>query len=184
MRDQLRKREFLGRNGKVGILEKLEYYTFPKADFLIRIWLPNPQGDVRKYIERLQKNCLKASHLPISSLEKLRARCRSGEQNLWDVPDFSGAHILSCKKEKKSLDLQIYSRISQTIKQLQWIQNTIVNTSVLVIFWCLLRWCRARDLFGSQISVTTGGFELRISCIRSSYLTYFFFLFFFFLFII
>ena len=29
----------------------------------------------------------------------------------------------------------------------------------------------ARDLFGSQIPVTTGGFELRISCIRSSYLT-------------
>ena len=35
-----------------------------------------------------------------------------------------------------------------------------------------LRWCRARDLFGSQIPVTTGGFELRISCIRNSYLTH------------
>ena len=33
------------------------------------------------------------------------------------------------------------------------------------------RWCRARDLFESQIPVATGGFELRISCIRSSYLT-------------
>ena len=31
-----------------------------------------------------------------------------------------------------------------------------------------LRWCRARDLFGSQIPVTTGGFELQISCIRSN----------------
>ena len=30
-----------------------------------------------------------------------------------------------------------------------------------------LRWCRARDLFGSQIPVTTGGFELQISCIQS-----------------
>ena len=30
-----------------------------------------------------------------------------------------------------------------------------------------LRWCRARDLFGSQIPVTTGGFELRISRIRN-----------------
>ena len=29
-----------------------------------------------------------------------------------------------------------------------------------------LRWCRAQDLFGPQIPVTTGGFELRISCIR------------------
>ena len=32
-----------------------------------------------------------------------------------------------------------------------------------------LRWCRARDLLGSQVLVTTGGFELRISCIWSSY---------------
>ena len=36
-----------------------------------------------------------------------------------------------------------------------------------------LGWCRARDLLGSQISVTTGGFELKISCIRSSYLTHY-----------
>ena len=35
-----------------------------------------------------------------------------------------------------------------------------------------LRWYRARDLLGSQIPVTTGGFELRISCTRSSYLTH------------
>ena len=34
-----------------------------------------------------------------------------------------------------------------------------------------LRWWGARDLFGSQIPVTTGGFELRISCMQSSYLT-------------
>ena len=33
-----------------------------------------------------------------------------------------------------------------------------------------LRWCRVRDLFGSQIPVTTGGFELRISRIQSRYL--------------
>ena len=35
-----------------------------------------------------------------------------------------------------------------------------------------LRWCRGRDLLGSQIPVTTGRFELRISCIRSRYLTH------------
>ena len=34
-----------------------------------------------------------------------------------------------------------------------------------------LRWYCARDLFVSQIPVNTGGFELRISFIRSSYLT-------------
>ena len=34
-----------------------------------------------------------------------------------------------------------------------------------------LWWCRARYLFWLRIPVTTEGFELRISCIRSSYLT-------------
>ena len=29
-----------------------------------------------------------------------------------------------------------------------------------------LQCCRAREVFGSQILVTTGGSELRISCIR------------------
>ena len=31
------------------------------------------------------------------------------------------------------------------------------------------RWCRVRELLGSQIPVTTGGVKLRISCIHSSY---------------
>ena len=35
-----------------------------------------------------------------------------------------------------------------------------------------LRWSGARDLFGSQIPLTTRGFELKISCIKSSYLTH------------
>ena len=29
-----------------------------------------------------------------------------------------------------------------------------------------LQWCRAQDLFGSQIPVTSGGFEMRISCTK------------------
>ena len=33
-----------------------------------------------------------------------------------------------------------------------------------------LQWYRARDLFGSQIPITTGAFELQISCKQSSYL--------------
>ena len=36
-----------------------------------------------------------------------------------------------------------------------------------------LRWCRAGYLFGSQIPVTTGEFELRISCIQCRYLTHY-----------
>ena len=35
-----------------------------------------------------------------------------------------------------------------------------------------LRWCRAQELFGSQIRVTTGGFELRISYIQDNPLRY------------
>ena len=35
----------------------------------------------------------------------------------------------------------------------------------------MLRWCRAQDLFGSEIPMTTGGFALRISGIQSNYLT-------------
>ena len=35
-----------------------------------------------------------------------------------------------------------------------------------------LWWCRARNLFGSQIPVTTEGFQQRIYYIRSSYLTH------------
>ena len=35
-----------------------------------------------------------------------------------------------------------------------------------------LRWCRARDLFGSQIPMTTRGFEQSISCIQSHHLTH------------
>ena len=38
----------------------------------------------------------------------------------------------------------------------------------MLILW----WCHVRELFGSQIPVTTGGFELWISCIRRSYLTH------------
>ena len=34
------------------------------------------------------------SYAPAADLARL------GAQNLWDAPDFSGAHILPCKKEK------------------------------------------------------------------------------------
>ena len=36
-----------------------------------------------------------------------------------------------------------------------------------------LQRCRDRDLFVSQISVTKGGFEMRISCIKKSSLTHY-----------
>ena len=45
-------------------------------------------------------------------------RACSGAQKLWDDPDNSGAQTLPCKKEKKSLDLQIYSQIGKTMKNL------------------------------------------------------------------
>ena len=53
-----------------------------------------------------------------------------------------------------------------TISDIVHILGTAGERSIKV------RWCRARDLFGSQIPVTTRGFELQISCTRSSYLTH------------
>ena len=49
-------------------------------------------------------------------------------------------------KKNKSLDLLIFSRIGKTMKKLQWIPNTILNTMYL-IFWCLYIWRHQTDLF-------------------------------------
>ena len=61
----LRKWEFFRKNGKIGTYENVD--SFPKADFLVRAWLPNPLGEARKYFEGLHKNCMKASQLPLCS---------------------------------------------------------------------------------------------------------------------
>ena len=57
-------------------------------------------------------------------------RTHSGALNLW----------ILLWKNQKSWDLQIYCRIRKTMKKLQWIPNAIVNTSALVICWCLCIW--------------------------------------------
>ena len=54
-------------------------------------------------------------------------------------------------------------------------KRLVVNRSELLRYFNFepgfkLRFCRTRDLLGSQIPVTTGGFELRIFCIKSRYL--------------
>ena len=69
-------------------------------------------------------------------------QARSGLQNLWDALDFLGAQFLLCKKQKKLLDLQVFSQIGKTMKKLQWISNAIMKTSLLVILWWSLhiRW--------------------------------------------
>ena len=41
---------------------------------------------------------------------------RLGAQNLLDAPSLSGAHILPCRN-KKTLDLQVFSRIGKPIKK-------------------------------------------------------------------
>ena len=56
--------------------------------------------------------------------------------------------------------------------------NMFININIYTNFktackhLLILQWCYARGLFGSQIPVTTGGFELQISYIQSSYLTH------------
>ena len=48
-----------------------------------------------------------------------------------------------CLVKKSSFDLQISSQIDERMKKLQWILNTIMSISVLVIFWCLhIWWCQ------------------------------------------
>ena len=62
---------------------------------------------------------------------------KTGRGKLWarlGELDFLGAHVLLCKKEKKTLVLQIFCQIGKTVKKLQWIPNTIVNTSVFETF--------------------------------------------------
>ena len=50
--------------------------------------------------------------------------------------------------------------------------NTFTNFKTAYRHMLILQWCHAREIFGSQIPVATGGFELWISCIRRSYLTH------------
>ena len=61
-------------------------------------------------------------------------RARSGAQNLWDTPDFSGVHILPCKKKKNIRSTSFQVKKGKTIKKLQLIPNTIMNTNVLECF--------------------------------------------------
>ena len=74
-------------------------------------------------------------NIEITGLNKLRARWRSGPLGR---PDFLGAHILPCNKKKT--DLQVFSLIGKTIKKLQCIPNTAMNTSVLECFDLLMDW--------------------------------------------
>ena len=64
---------------------------------------------------------------------KLRARYQSDV--LGQAKPLLGVHILPCKIN--SFDLQITSQIDKRMRKLEWILNTIVNISVLVIFCCL-----------------------------------------------
>ena len=69
-------------------------------------------------------------------------------------------HEEKCKKDfldATQLDYRTVPMLSQTLAYKSQYRSKY-----------LLRWCRARDLFGLQIPLTTRGFELRISCIRSS----------------
>ena len=58
----------------------------------------------------------------IASLDKSRARCLSGAFGIVKPLrrlDFLGAQFLLCKKQKKLLDLQVFSQIGKTMKKLQ-----------------------------------------------------------------
>ena len=61
------------------------------------------------------QEAISVNHLKVSVIPKLD-KLRLGGENLWDARAFC---IL-----KKTLDLQIFSRIGKTTKKLQWIPNT------------------------------------------------------------
>ena len=77
--------------------------------------------------KKKKKNALQPYCQPYSVLSTL-------EQAWTDyAADFSAAHILPCKKE--ATDLKVLRQISKTIRKLQWIPNTIINTNVLESFY-------------------------------------------------
>ena len=88
------------------------------------------------------------------------------------VPDMIRTYSLRCKFQfLRKLPFQFWLRVC--IRNKCWNKTHKQNIKYMVIYVNFepsfkLRWCRAWDLFGSQIPVITGGFELQISCIRSS----------------
>ena len=76
------------------------------------------------------------------------------------------ADLADLKSDVDKLDIDKLQNVPGNLRTLK---NKVdkLDTDKLV-----LQRCRARDLFGSQIPVNTGGFELHISCIQSSYLTH------------
>ena len=78
----------------------------------------------------------------MSVVDKLRARCRSrslGHSKFLRRVDFSNARSLPCKM-KETLDLPVFSQIGKTIKNLQCIPYTIINTSALECIDLLMDW--------------------------------------------
>ena len=59
------------------------------------------------------------------------------------------AHIFFLVKKKKILDLQVFSRISKTMKKLQWVSNTTMDTNLL--WWSLHIWWRQNCFIYSWI---------------------------------
>ena len=75
---------------------------------------------------RCARACLRNSAYPRASDEH-RAR-KLSRPNIFQALTF---YLI---KKEKPLDLQVFSRIGKTMKQLQSISNTIMNTNLLVIF--------------------------------------------------
>ena len=79
-------------------------------------------------------------------------RCRSGVLELAKSL-FSGAHVCLLKK-KNSFDIKISRQVNKTMKKLQKILNTIVSTSILVlfsIFPCFYIWWCQNSFIYSRI---------------------------------
>ena len=76
------------------------------------------------------------SKIPLSCLEKLRSRWRSGGAQAGKTSEMHPIFWARtfCFVKKKTV-LQIFIRISKTLKKLLWLPNTVANTCVAAIFW-------------------------------------------------
>ena len=98
--------------------------------------------------------------------------CSDNERILLSLPTRYGALNISFFHETAKFEYENFRIITKQLTNLIIFQDPIYTVNTFEVSKLKVRWCRARDLFASQIPVTTGGFELRISCIRSHYLTH------------
>ena len=99
------------------------------------------------------------------------------EGALWESEEVTEVHkcVRSIQFFFETFKIRLFWRKRRKIQVIFWLLKNVYRIEqeelqilVLEFISFKLRWCRARDLFGSQIPVTTRGFELTIFLISST----------------